>query len=478
MLQQSQKEFIKSDESAFSIVPSRMSSRDSLSTIQTGDRDSITGSESLVYRRFSFENDLFTARVYKRNYRNTKYQGPRKQKLDRDVEAVDPRKGGPQSSELANPSILDQESIVRDGNVSTEQEYGDLVEACRIGDNAEVSKRLKTASTYGGTEALNILLSRKCDLVHLCPMHATVFGGHLDVMETLLQHAHSEHKTSENLPTLLFCAGRDYVMDNGQKQRSILPLHSATIKGDLSMVDLLLRMGAPIDTKWVNGVQAIHLAAKIGSFEVLTALIAAGANVNCRDREGRQPMHYLSEIQRPEIIQYLAENGADIDGVFGMSQATPLGFAFKKGIDANAKALLSLGALVTSPIFDTIFEHGSLDLIETLLISAANQQQGKSVMAASLFSFFFLADLSDLMLHWNDASRKRRKLRLLLQYTDLLLKNWNGDTVLYSLFEILWPQHGELLELVFLENLPDSKTLEKDEVRSFVRREEKRKISL
>lgn len=75
LLQQSEKQFMKSDESAFSIVPSRMSSRLSMSTDQsTGHRDSISSYTSMVYRQLSFEDDLFTARVYKRNYRSLRLQ--------------------------------------------------------------------------------------------------------------------------------------------------------------------------------------------------------------------------------------------------------------------------------------------------------------------------------------------------------------------------------------------------------------------
>ena len=58
---------MKSDESAFSIVPSHLSSRVSMSTGQTGNRNSIDSYASMVYRPLSFENDLFTARVYKKN---------------------------------------------------------------------------------------------------------------------------------------------------------------------------------------------------------------------------------------------------------------------------------------------------------------------------------------------------------------------------------------------------------------------------
>lgn len=61
---------MKSDESAFSIVPSRLS----MSTGRTTIRDSVSSYSSMVYRQLSFEDDLFTSRVYKRNYRNRRLQ--------------------------------------------------------------------------------------------------------------------------------------------------------------------------------------------------------------------------------------------------------------------------------------------------------------------------------------------------------------------------------------------------------------------
>ena len=70
-LKSQERKFRKFDESAYSIVPSRMSSRISVatSTRSQGSQISLESADS-VYRRLSFEDDLFTAAVYKRNYRN------------------------------------------------------------------------------------------------------------------------------------------------------------------------------------------------------------------------------------------------------------------------------------------------------------------------------------------------------------------------------------------------------------------------
>lgn len=58
----------KSDESAYSIVPSYLSSR--LASLYSNPSALSVDSAELVYRQLTIDDDLFTARVYKRNYRH------------------------------------------------------------------------------------------------------------------------------------------------------------------------------------------------------------------------------------------------------------------------------------------------------------------------------------------------------------------------------------------------------------------------
>ncbi len=87
-MQQPKKQFMKSDESAFSIVPSRLSSRLSISTGQTSRPNSASSHVNMTYHRLSFEDDLFTARAYKRNYRNARLQRYRRREFDLDHKAT------------------------------------------------------------------------------------------------------------------------------------------------------------------------------------------------------------------------------------------------------------------------------------------------------------------------------------------------------------------------------------------------------
>lgn len=60
----------RSDESAYSIVPSRMSWRVSKSNHRSATGDTSIASAEMAFPRLTFENDLFTAIAYKRNHRN------------------------------------------------------------------------------------------------------------------------------------------------------------------------------------------------------------------------------------------------------------------------------------------------------------------------------------------------------------------------------------------------------------------------
>ena len=67
----------RSDESAYSIVPSRMSSRVSKSNCRNCTGGISIASADITHRQLSFEHDLFTARAFKTNYRNHLFNSTR-----------------------------------------------------------------------------------------------------------------------------------------------------------------------------------------------------------------------------------------------------------------------------------------------------------------------------------------------------------------------------------------------------------------
>ena len=439
---------MKSDESAFSIVPSRLSSRLSLSTVQTGHQDSITSSESLAYRRLSFEDGLFTSRVYKRNYRNPRFRWLRKQKVDPDRETATPPKEGPQNINLkggldplltsealptdtiTKTATLDVDVIAQERMSRLEHRYSSfasdwyekLVEACSRGENAKVKSLCSKM-----TDVPSLLLDRHCNSMHLCPIHATVSSGHVAVMQTLLQY--SSYDVSQFLVNAMCC----------NREGCWPPIHMAAKSGNRLMVNLLLDKGASVNRRAWHGIQAIHLAAEDGSLFVLEALITAGADVNCTDSEGRQPLHYISDSRDlPEVIEYLVESGAIVDGHMGFKIPTPLHLACKNDFLNNVSALKSAGALLIQSssrqcdsALDAAIRHSSPSSVEMLLEFVdpmCCRLDGDTALHTFVLAFYANASRP------HDRSADERILRMLLPWINLSLWSKNGS-VLYLMFD-------------------------------------------
>ena len=273
---------MKSDESAFSIVPSRLSSRLSISTGQTSRPNSASGHMNMTYHRLSFEDDLFTARVYKRNYRNARLQRLERREFDPDhkdvsktsdsdndtinpegnrrqnnvsfVKKLARRSRGERSTTDSSAKIANEiaedvgqqvahgimvttrtdigaSTIEKDGLhdrpvfKSRDDLYAEFVETCSRGDNDSVKRLLATTQSN-----FYLLGSYTSDLVESCPVHATVSNGHVEVMQTLLRAAELGHFLGQVVEKRVRGIGHDHYR----------PLHIATMKGNLPKVELLL----------------------------------------------------------------------------------------------------------------------------------------------------------------------------------------------------------------------------------------------
>ena len=517
VLQQSNNQFMKSDESAFSIVPSRLSSRISFSTSQTSRRTSSDSYTKLAYRPLFFENDLFTARVYKRNYRNSRSQPQQRGEPNHEYGTIVPEgrkrkqneavlklklqscSQGKTTTTIAANNLNaygDAELIVPSGimvstihNVSlTEELEGDLEH--RVGSSSSgqdglyvrLSKNLEhrispsasasyikivMACSSGDNKTVKeelaamptALASYISGSFYFCPIHAAVFNDHVDVMRTLLSHAALK-------------GDLDLVVEKtigGTEIDRWRPLHVATSKGNLPMVKLLLEKGATVLSKTGHGIQAAHLAARIGSISILEALFDAGAQVNCTDLRGYQPIHYISDSQdSPQVVEYLLKRGADTHSADGTDELSPLHMACKHDFSGNLKALLSFGALGGEYIscslesaLDTAIRCGSSLSVQTLLEYGVSPSKcchdGRSGLHTFVSRYCGTSkgeDPANLMI-----------LRLLLEHIELLVFDDSGETVLDSLFRL-----GSKTEIarLFLKHLPKDKVVEREKLASVI----------
>lgn len=103
------------------------------------------------------------------------------------------------------------------------------------------------------------------------------------------------------------------------------PLETASKRGQVRMVRLLLDHGADVNSIQVDGKTPLMLAAKSvmashygGSYaEVVELLLEKGSNVHVRDEDGNTALHWAvasdSEIDRTAMVKLLLDKGADVN---------------------------------------------------------------------------------------------------------------------------------------------------------------------
>lgn len=239
-----------------------------------------------MYRPLSFENDLFTARVYKRNY-------------SRPIVRRDSKPRRPMKVEEVAAHISDQD-VKEDLTYTSGSE----------GVSNHVQGTMRDEIAVPGLEAI----------------HIAAKNGHLGVLKSLINRG-----------------GNIEIRGLSTGER---PLHVAIQAGHLSIVQYLVEKGADILAPDNQGTQPIHVAARIGSIEILKFLIDTGAAIDSRDSSGRQPLHYTSMyLDKPDVIQFLQGQNADLEArCNGPFYLRPLNFACAYNRIKSIGTLVSLGA--------------------------------------------------------------------------------------------------------------------------------------
>ena len=85
----------------------------------------------------------------------------------------------------------------------------------------------------------------------------------------------------------LIQAGEDV---NGTHESGLTPLHYASWKGHVEVVNRLIQAGGEVNTqRSSDGRTPLHRASEEGHVEVITTLLAAGADKTIKNRYGKTP---------------------------------------------------------------------------------------------------------------------------------------------------------------------------------------------
>lgn len=79
-------------------------------------------------------------------------------------------------------------------------------------------------------------------------------------------------------------------------------LFEAVKKGDKQKVLALIKKGANVNAKDVDGEILLIIASKKGHTEIAKLLITKGADVNAKDNDGETPLMFASENGKLDII--------------------------------------------------------------------------------------------------------------------------------------------------------------------------------
>jgi len=139
---------------------------------------------------------------------------------------------------------------------------------------------------------------------------------------------------------------RDPNQINVQDAQGFTPLHLASGKGHIEIVEFLLNHGADTELEIFNGDTPLMLVARYarhGQYETIKTLLEHGAKVNHKNKHGRAALHKAATYSGKEVMNLLISYGADVNAR-DEHQSTPLHQAAMLSNIEAAKALVEHGA--------------------------------------------------------------------------------------------------------------------------------------
>lgn len=227
------------------------------------------------------------------------------------------------------------------------------------------------------------------------PIHLAAHIGNLEIVQSLLQHGAQIDEPAPGrrvglTPLLLTnnSALAKYLIERGADVKRAGPhsgftaLHRAAASGDVELIELLLKKGAPVnvastirrvpletalmarhtaaaalllergaDISGERGASALALAARYGHTKIVSKLIERGVSVQQKEPHtdsGLMPLHWAARNRHLDIVELLIAKGSDVNARSNAEETPILGAAWwgntdivsvllRSGADVNAR---------------------------------------------------------------------------------------------------------------------------------------------
>ncbi|KAI5843102.1 kinase-like domain-containing protein [Morchella snyderi] len=344
------------DDTVWTMLPSRRSSRVGSFTAETSPRIPVMQEEEEGEKRAAFPSSASIFNVHKSRLPSS-FEPTRVGVLPKQPQTMTiptPTRKGPKEDAMIAAAGNGHIALVRDI----------LDRGADLNSSDHQGRTALFRAAYGNHHALiQYLLERGAPSSQgngegITAIHIAAQWGNLATMEFLLAHGAGVNERSLD--------GRD-------------PLYFAVISGDLECVKFIVRSGADIKHRDRHGYSPLHIAVERAHIVMIDYLISLGFDVMEELVDGRAALDLAAESCNYDIIKFLVKKGADVshrDHSMGM---TALQRVAQEGSLPSAVYLLKHGAKANemtsngrTPLFFACVSN-NVDLVQYLMLNGGGK---------------------------------------------------------------------------------------------------------